>query len=298
MSTHKAKIDLEKLSSFLQEKFSGQSSPPELLPGGESSQAFSFSANGKEYVIRVSKHSDESFKKDAYAHQNFCSAKLPIPEIVEIGTLDDQFFAVSEKVQGKWVQDLSKEEYEKALPDLMAKLGAIHSVNVASTQGYGKWDGEGHGKHRSWKEFILSLGEYADSFPEKDVWDRIYSRIEELVEFCPEERNLVHGDYGYDNVLSDGKKITGVIDWGEAKYGDVLYDVAWMNFWAQDYSPLKNFNEFFKRFQEARGITYNNFEARVRCYELSAGLLATSFYAYSNQKEKYDFGKERTLRLV
>ncbi|MEO6536773.1 MAG: phosphotransferase [Candidatus Paceibacterota bacterium] len=298
MSTHKAQVDAEKLSSFLQEKFSGKNSLPELLPGGESSQAFGFSASGKEYVIRVSKHSDESFKKDAYAHQHFGSVNLPIPKIIEIGTLDDQFFAISEKVQGKWVQDLTKEEYEKVLPDLMAKLEAIHSADIAGTQGYGKWNGEGEGKHNTWKEFILSLGEYADGFPEKDVWERIYSRIEELVELCPEERYLVHGDYGYDNVLSDGQKITGVIDWGEGKYGDPLYDVAWMNFWAQDYSPLKDFNQFFRKHQENRGITYTNFEARVRCYELNAGLLATSFYAYSNQKDKYEFGKERTLRLI
>ena len=43
---------------------------------------------------------------------------------------------------------------------------------------------------------------------------------------------LLHGDYGFDNVLVDQGKISGVLDWANAKYGDFLYDVAWLDFWS------------------------------------------------------------------
>ena len=47
-----------------------------------------------------------------------------------------------------------------------------------------------------------------------------------LIEYCPEEHKLVHGDFGSNNVLTDGQKITGVLDWDCALYGDPLFDVA------------------------------------------------------------------------
>ena len=46
-----------------------------------------------------------------------------------------------------------------------------------------------------------------------------------LTEHCPEERKLVHGDFGSNNVLTDGKRLR--VYWtGIALYGDPLFDVA------------------------------------------------------------------------
>ncbi len=36
----------------------------------------------------------------------------------------------------------------------------------------------------------------------------------------------MHGDFGSNNVLADGTVTTGVIDWGEAMFGDPRYDIA------------------------------------------------------------------------
>lgn len=40
------------------------------------------------------------------------------------------------------------------------------------------------------------------------------------------KQTLIHGDFTIDNVLVEGGKITGVIDWGAAAYGDPRYDVS------------------------------------------------------------------------
>jgi aminoglycoside phosphotransferase (APT) family kinase protein len=37
---------------------------------------------------------------------------------------------------------------------------------------------------------------------------------------------LIHGDFTIDNVLLEGSRVTGVIDWSGAAYGDPRYDVA------------------------------------------------------------------------
>lgn len=38
---------------------------------------------------------------------------------------------------------------------------------------------------------------------------------------------LIHRDFHPDNLLSDGQRITGVVDWGDLKIGDPAVDVAW-----------------------------------------------------------------------
>src|SRR5207249_1974221 len=50
----------------------------------------------------------------------------------------------------------------------------------------------------------------------------------DLLPRCPEERQVVHGDYGYDNVLAEHGRVTGVLDWEALRYGDPLYDVAYL----------------------------------------------------------------------
>jgi hygromycin-B 4-O-kinase len=41
----------------------------------------------------------------------------------------------------------------------------------------------------------------------------------------------VHGDLINRNVLVQGSRIIAVIDWGNALYGDWLYDAAWLIYW-------------------------------------------------------------------
>lgn len=41
-----------------------------------------------------------------------------------------------------------------------------------------------------------------------------------------ERRTLIHGDFTIDNVLVQGGIISGVIDWGNAAFGDPRYDIS------------------------------------------------------------------------
>lgn len=41
------------------------------------------------------------------------------------------------------------------------------------------------------------------------------------------QQSLVHRDFHSDNILSDGKQITGVVDWGELTIADPAVDVGW-----------------------------------------------------------------------
>src|SRR5207237_4791890 len=64
------------------------------------------------------------------------------------------------------------------------------------------------------------------SGPFEEALDQLHA----LVDCCPEERHLVHGDLLHYNVLVAGDRITGVIDWGCSIYGHLLFDVARITF--------------------------------------------------------------------
>ena len=299
MSTVKTKIDQEIVFSYIKNNFDNSIFDLEFINGGEMSQAFSFQTSKGNFVIRVNT-SSRSFYKDQKAFELFGNKGIPIPKIIKIGRIDDVYhFAISEKAEGKHITDLSEEEYNKTLPSLLGIMDKIHSLDIEESKGFGKWNLEGNGIYDTWREFILAVNEFQNkedlfrtSFLEVDIWEKIYSEIKQLSEFCPEERFLVHGDYGNNNAVSDGEKVTGVFDWADSLCGDYLYDIAWITFWLKKPDRIKEIEDYY--------ITKNipNFSQRLLCYKLRIGLGSLSFYAYSNQKDKYDSIKQRTLNLL
>jgi hygromycin-B 4-O-kinase len=90
-----------------------------------------------------------------------------------------------------------------------------------------------------------------------------------LLGSCPEERKLVHGDFGSNNVLVDGTAVTAVIDWDNAMYGDPLYDIATTHFWAPWLRCMQIADDYWqKELAEPPA-----FRERVQCYALHLGLI-------------------------
>ena len=296
MSTVKTKISPELVIRYLQKHFDKDVEGIDFIKGGESSQAFRFCSKGDDFIVRVNT-SDESFRKDKYAFEHFASVMILIPEILHIGQEEGYAFAISTMSLGVIIKNLPDAQLLLVLPEMISILDTIHSTDISSQAGFGKWNTNGVGEFASWKYFLLNVGMYIESgklfettFLEREVWMKIYTEMEILTAFCPEGRYLVHGDYGSDNVISDGRRITGILDWAESIYGDFVYDVAWLSFWGYEKSEL-----YEKPYQE-RNIP--NFKERLLCYKLHIGLGSLSFFAYSQQKDKYSVVRERLLKLL
>jgi hygromycin-B 4-O-kinase len=117
----------------------------------------------------------------------------------------------------------------------------VAASNVAGTTGYGYFNSNGEGAYRSWNDFLLSIADFR-----KYDWERVEQSVEifvvnkaidsiqSLVEFCPEERKLIHGDFGSFNVLSDGQRITALIDWELSMFGDPVFECGNLIFWNGD----------------------------------------------------------------
>lgn len=306
VSTHKTSIDIDVVIALLEGLYPGEISHVEFVAGGEGSQAFSFNRGDEGFIVRINRHSDEGFKKDQWAFLQYGSDIIPIPEIVQIGQMQNgYYFAISHKIHGALAKHVPQTDLEEVVPRMFVVLDAIHAIDISTTTGYGKWDSDGNAHRTTWKDFLLEVNTYtigtetqpslfATSFLEKDVWDQLYGTLVDLIEYCPQERYLLHGDFGFDNLFVVDGHVAGVIDWEHSMYGDFLYDVAWLAFWSKGY----DFKAAYKAHAASKGQDIPNLEERLLCYQLYIGLGSLSFYAYSNQKDKYDSSKARLLGLV
>ena len=164
--------------------------------------------------------------------------------------------------------------------DELELWSAICEIDISGTTGYGVFLSEdGNAPWGSWRDYLLSI-------LDKNVYDwekvrntdgvdiellsSIMSAYAELVEYCPEERKLRHGDFGTNNLLADpgARKITAIIDWDNASYGDPLYDMGSSYFWR---TWLMCVEKTIPLWEEKFGGA-PNYHERTLCYQLHLGL--------------------------
>ncbi|PLP60659.1 hypothetical protein CYK37_05930 [Mesorhizobium loti] len=241
---------------------------------GEEAQVFGIRLADEDFILRVN-HFAHGFHKEAFCYRHFASANLPIPQILSIGTVDDHTYCVSRRAAGKTLQDLSPAELPAVVAWVDQVMRAIAQAPLHGTEDFGRFDPNGIGEHKSWRGFLGALTDqrrfdWIGHEPAvDDSWiERHLSLLSALIPMCPETRSLVHGDFGSNNVLTDGLAITGVIDWSEALFGDPLYDVANIFFWRP---WLACMDAQARYFEEHRFDLMNNAQA-LRCYQLRIGL--------------------------
>ncbi|MHB8626771.1 MAG: phosphotransferase [Aggregatilineales bacterium] len=306
----KPNISAQDTIQFLQERFNEEVSQLTLLSGGEWSQAYSFVQNNKKYVLRWC-NSSETFEKDVIASSFSCEA-MPIPKVTEKGMKFDKHFAISEFAQGEFIDTLTSVELKNTLPALLRLFDALRNANLANTTGYGGWNKDGIGSHKSWKEYLLSVkndhedslthGWYANlanSRVSTTIFDQFYSQFGSLVEKCPEGRELIHSDLLNYNLLVSDSKISAVIDWQCSLYGDSLYDVAWFIFYAPWYPQFAMVQLCQKVMAHFESVAANNsnLRARLLCYQLHIGLGSIAYNSFKKDWKAAQEIAEYTLKI-
>jgi hygromycin-B 4-O-kinase len=287
MSTHKTQFTDKAAEDFLNSYFNTKGIKVESIKGGAESQAFYFSLLGEKYVLRVTKHGMLNYLKDSIAYSDFSSEKLPVSEIIDCGEFGKGFsFAVMKRAAGKTLDRFSKEQLGDLAPKVAAAIAEVHKIEVPG-EGYGGWGSNRNGSFKSWNEYLLANlaqeGFEDRSFCDADFNLSLKREILKLVPFCPEERVVLHGDCAPANILSDGKRVTALIDWGDSLYGDPLHDVACIDFWASK----NDFTAVFRDYYLDNGGLPDNFEERIMCYKLLRAYGSLWFYAYSDQEDSY-----------
>ncbi len=199
------------------------------------------------------------------------------------------------------------------LPSLFAALDAAREVDLRESTGYGGWGGDGNAAYPSWRAALLAI---AEDWPEERThgWrERLITsptgsapfaegldRLEALTQYCPEERHLIHSDLLNFNVLVEDGRISAVIDWGCAMYGDFLYDLAWFLFWSPWYPDWReiDFKSEAARHYASIGLEVPYFEERLTCCQIHIGLAAQAYNAFKERWDALEETAQRTLEVA
>ncbi|MEM7335241.1 MAG: aminoglycoside phosphotransferase family protein, partial [Chloroflexota bacterium] len=205
------------------------------IESGHMARVFSFGVEDREYVLRFTKEDSGSFKKEKMIYDQFARPTIPIPPLIELGTFNELYFSISQKMPGQELSALSKDDYFQVLPSNMKTLLAIHQSDVSQFSGY-SWLGEdGNGVEASWEQALKRVMNedpddffglwhtLFDSLLDRDYFELVYQKMVSLIPYCSKERYLVHRDYDYNNVLAKYGEITAVLDWGQVSYGDFVF---------------------------------------------------------------------------
>ncbi|MFL6351219.1 MAG: phosphotransferase family protein [Bryobacteraceae bacterium] len=199
------------------------------------------------------------------------------------------------------MQDLQPNDVPPVLGPTARMLDAIAEADLDGMRAFGPFNALGVGGHESWRNFLTSIADpqrydwaAIESLADMNIVNRVLERVSALAEHCPENRRLIHGDFGSNNVLTDGRSITGVIDWSEASIGDPLYDVANIFFWS---TWLDCMNQQ-ARYLEIHIPDFPKLSERLLCYQLRIGLAEIYQNATERNTDALNWTTSRCRELI
>lgn len=303
-------VTLDQAAAFLAARLDPTVTDVAEIGAGAWSRCFAFTHQGRELVARFGKHVDD-FEKDRVAYR-YHAPDLPVPEVHAIGAAFDGYFALSTRVHGVPLEELSADQWRAVVPSVAAALEAMRTTDLSATSGYGGWDGRGHATRRRWSDHLLAV---ADDSPARRthgwrerlsehaqldaLFRRGYARLQQVASE-PIPRSLAHCDLINRNVLADDGTITGVFDWGCSIYGDHLYDLAWFNYWSP-WFPELDMDELWRHIRHrwaAAEYRPHNVEDRLAACYLHIGLDHFAYNAWLEDWPMLEATAERMLTLV
>ncbi len=175
---------------------------------------------------------------------------LPVPKMLGYFSFYNKTVVIMGEINFPLLESISTEDRAKYIGSMIANLNKIHLIksNIA-----------GHINNQnnkmSWKEFLLF--KYSGKDPQFN-WDEISYRdgvdaklIKESIRaiikkienqvFLDTTYSLLHTDFSQRNLFVNPKsnEIAGIVDWGDAVFGDPLYDFARVRMFIW-HSNLKN----------------------------------------------------------
>lgn len=308
MKSFKPDMDTETAKQLLLQLESGDITDITPIEMGELSQVLRYRKGDQELVIHF-KSDRAGLEKAKWIYDRF-GRKLPVPRIEATGTCGGLYYSIAEKVPGKPVSSLEKEEKQAAgrvISSLIERFGEMNRIRVGDTAGYGWISPSGEASFASWGDHLASVFKeeqegffagwpalFEQGILERDFFEEMYGIMIELVRYAPQERYLVHGDFHHGNMLSDGRAITGIVDWELAMYGDFMFDVATFDLW----SPGLHFPQRLREAWEKEGRVIPHFEKRLLCYKLFKCVDGLRFYAKKEDPSAYAYMKGVLLNLV
>lgn len=267
---------------------------------------------GKEYVVRMHPKSVKNgyFFVEKIALMLAEKHNLPVPQILEVHEASDENdmdFILMSVSQGMTMDTYLSKDNSHELELLFnagATMAKLHDIHV---NGFGPFDNQVAkkekrllGLHKTNKEFILialeenlqrlvnlSVSTHEQTNEMRDIMNAyVFEPLTSPV--------MVHNDFADWNLLTDGKIVTGILDWDECCGGDPIADLAcWSMFFNfERYAP------FLKGYTSIKTLP-EDYEQRFRYYRLRYAISKMALRAKrflvdqsDEMKHKIEIGKE------
>lgn len=301
--------------ALLRTRFAPSARDLQRLGEGMFAQAYRFRTDEGWFVIRIGV-SREAFEKDQLAYERLAQT-LPVPQIFAIGPFSEQsYYCISQWRSGRMLDRVHRATTLRLLPDLFAKLWSMSRVPVPADVGFGGLNGSGQPRrhYNTWGEFLGAVDEFASTFTARGSevykpWDALFAttamdkalvldarqRLQDLLPCLPDDRHYIHGDFGFDNALNDGYRLTAILDWAELGVGDWLYDLAYVAY--HDKQGI-DYIGAFREWLGANGLSIVNLTERMQAYYSRIFLGNVFLEANRGQWTWYREDVERYRRLV
>ncbi|MGG4554603.1 phosphotransferase [Paenibacillus humicus] len=212
------------------------------LTGGLASQTFAFEANSQRYVFKTGSRK-EVHEKEQWVYNRYHHV-LPLRRAILIqGSEDQPPYAIYDFIEGDKMFDLNSQELVDIVPSVLEILSILNSIEVSEEIGYGRFDSTGNAPYPSWNDFVEAIynediynwSELDKKGLDADVIDAAVRKLKKGADKIKiTKKQLIHGDLGSFNLIAAQGRISGIIDWSLALYGDHLYDIANFMFWNED----------------------------------------------------------------
>jgi len=296
--------------ALLHDEFAAPVSDVVPVEGGPVERKFDFRAGDQEYIIRfnLDRMLTANFPKEMYLWQKLAQTSIPMPPVLQVGRLGELHYVITRKMPGSELMRLRPPEIATLFPQVMETLDTLHGIDISDSHGSGVFDDHGRGMSTSWHAFLRQIADeeqpndyfgawhylFDDTFLEREIFFRIYDRMLQLLQYCPEERHLVHGSLSLANFLADPGQLTAVLGWLDARYGDFVYDSASLDFW----TPALQVQERVRTHYREQQILVPAYEERMLCYQCYVALGAMRFYATGGEEQSYETVRARILERL
>jgi hypothetical protein len=247
---------------------------------------------------------------DRYAVR-WAGAGLSVPEVLEIGDLDDGHFAVSRFVSGTPLEQVAPREWDALVPAIVDAFERMR-VTPIDVEGFGPWSPRGAAPFGTWKQYLLAVGTDAPSM-RTHGWSTKLERHDAgsvtmrdgltllaETDLAGVPRAVVHADLMNRNVHVVGDRIAGVFDWGCSVIGDHVYELAGPEFYAPHHSSLDiaGLTRALEARWSAEGLDLSDLAVRRMAAHLHVGLVHVAYNAFLEHWEALDATVARTRELV
>ena len=201
---------------------------------GLENKVFFLKTNEGESVLKIPLTSEFQAKREVWSSEAWSSLGLPTPRIFvydDSKRLANFDYLIETKIDGDGlgVVKLNKSELESVMRDLGSLLKKMHGVK---TQGFGFINGNLKGEFETLDFLTGDIELRLRNFSSENLISR--DKIRNIARYFLEnvglmtnaESRLLHNDVACDNCIVKNKKLTGLVDLGDAFAGDPMYDVA------------------------------------------------------------------------